>query len=58
MYPFGTVSGDISVKIWNPNTGSLIYTLTGHTDIDYALATLLNGNLACAVQSRINIWAT
>jgi WD40 repeat protein len=32
-------SYDNTIKVWNPNTGSLVYTLT-------SLATLPNGNLA------------
>jgi len=38
--------GDFTVKVWNYNTGSLVYNLTGHTSGVYALATLPNGNLA------------
>jgi len=39
-------SYDFTVKIWNPNTGSLLHTLLGHTSWVTSLATLLNGNLA------------
>ena len=38
--------GDSTVKIWNPNTGSLINTLIGHADWVNSLAALPNGNLA------------
>jgi WD40 repeat protein len=32
-------SGDTSICIWNPNTGSILYTLTGHTgSISYGIS--------------------
>ncbi len=37
-------SWDTTVKIWNPNTGSLIFNLTNHTYVVRILALLPNGN--------------
>ena len=52
-------SYDYTIKIWNPNTGSLVYTLTGHTFWVLTLATLSNGNLASgSYDFTIKIWAT
>jgi WD40 repeat protein len=49
----------MNVKIWNHNTGSLLYTLTGHIDIVYTLATLRNGDLASgSLDKTVKIWAT
>ncbi len=45
------------VKTFNPNTGSLLFTLTGHTNFILKLATLPNGNLASvSYDSTIKIW--
>jgi WD40 repeat protein len=50
-------SWDSNVKKWNPNTGRLVYTLIGHTDVLYTLATLPNGNLASgSLDSTVKIW--
>ena len=47
----------ICVRIWNPNTGSLIYCLIGHTAAIWTLATLPNGNLAsCSDDKTVKIW--
>jgi WD40 repeat protein len=50
-------SYDSSIKIWNPNTGTLVYTLILHTNTVFALATLQNGNLASSSgDTSICIW--
>jgi WD40 repeat protein len=46
-----------TIKIWNPNSGALLYTLTGHTIGLMTLATLPNGNLASgSADSTVKIW--
>jgi WD40 repeat protein len=50
-------SFDNTVKIWNPNAGSLIYTLAGHTDYIYSLAVLPKGYLASgSYEYTTKIW--
>jgi WD40 repeat protein len=44
-----TGSYDSTIKIWNPNTGTLVFTLSGHTHWIYSLATLPNGNLEMVI---------
>ena len=41
-----------TIKIWNPTTGELIQTLTGHTDWITALTFLSNGNLVSGSLDR------
>jgi WD40 repeat protein len=54
-------SNDFTIKIWNPNTGSLLYTLYGHRG-SMCIILLSNGNLASATTSTgtgdtvIRIW--
>jgi len=53
------VSGslDNTIKIWNPTTGALIQTLTGHTNPVKALTVLQNGNLVSGSEDyTIKIW--
>ncbi len=51
------VSLDDTIKIWNPNTVKLAYTLKGHTNIVTSLVTLSNGNLAFGSwDDTIKIW--
>jgi WD40 repeat protein len=48
---------DRTIKIWNPQDGTLKKTLTGHTDAVWTLTTLLNGNLASgSFDKTIRIW--
>jgi len=50
-------SGDSTIKIWNPNTGSLVYTLTGHTSDVLTSVILPNGNLASSsADNTVKIW--
>lgn len=45
------------IRIWNPNNGSLLNTLNGHTSLIRSLKTLPNGNLASvSTDSTIKIW--
>ena len=47
------------IKIWNVNNGSLIRTLTGHTDWINSLAVLPNGYLVSGSSDKtIKIWNT
>jgi WD40 repeat protein len=49
-------SQDKTIKIWNADTGSLIRTLTGHTNNVWSLAVLQNGYLAsCSDDTTIKI---
>ncbi len=60
MVIYHLVPMNILVKIWNPNCGSLLYTLIGHTDIIWILAKLTIGNLASESMDNTiwnNIWA-
>ena len=48
---------DKTIKIWDTDTGSLIKTLTGHTDRVFSLAVLPNGFLASGSHDNtIKIW--
>ena len=50
-------SGDFTVKIWNPDDGSLIRTLIGHVHWVRSLAVLKNGSLASGCyDNTIKIW--
>jgi WD40 repeat protein len=54
------VSGsvDITIKIWNPNDGTLKQTLNGHTNWVNALATLPNGDIVSGSSDKtIKIWS-
>jgi WD40 repeat protein len=53
----------MTIKIWNPTTGALIQTLTGHTSRVWALTVLQNGNLVSGslglvfgLDNTIKIW--
>jgi WD40 repeat protein len=48
-----SASSDFTTKIWNPNTGSLVYTFIGHTSGDLASVMLLIGNLASSSADNI-----
>ena len=51
------LSWNKTIKIWNSNTGSLVYTLTGHTANVNTLTTLPNGNLASdSSDNTVKIW--
>ena len=49
---------DNTIKIWNPNDGTLKRTLTGHTNGHvYSLVVLPNGDLASgSADNTIKIW--
>jgi len=50
-------SNDMTVKIWNTNNRSLVYTLTGHTNFVRTLVSLPNGNLASgSYDNTLKIW--
>ncbi len=50
-------SNDMTVKIWNTNNGSLLYSFAGHTNYVYRLAILPNGNLASGSYDKtVKIW--
>jgi len=51
-------SDDETVRIWNPNNGSLLFTLTGHDGFVSTLVTLPNGNIASAgrYDNTVRIW--
>jgi len=45
------------IRIYDPKTGSLVFTLTNHTSYVYALAILPNGNLASgSYDDTVKIW--
>ena len=55
----GFGSRENSVKLWNPNTGSLVYTLIKYSSYVYALATLPNGYLASGsikIITQLKFW--
>ena len=53
----GSGSGDNTIKIWNPNDGTLKTTLTGHTRDVESLVVLPNGDLASGSEDNtIKIW--
>jgi WD40 repeat protein len=48
---------DMTIKIWNPNDGTLKRTLNGHTGRVYSLTTLSNGDLVSgSFGQSIQIW--
>jgi WD40 repeat protein len=50
-------SQDFSIKIWNPNEGTLKRTLNGHTSNVHALTLLKSGDLVSGSLDRtIKIW--
>jgi WD40 repeat protein len=52
-------SDDSTIKIWNPNDGTLKRTLNGHTGWVRSLTTLPNGDLVSGSDDcRIKIWNT
>jgi len=51
-------SWDNTIKIWNPNDGTLKRTLNGHTSEVRALTTLPNGDLVSgSMDKTIKIWS-
>ena len=51
-------SGDQTIKIWNPNDGTLKQALTGHSADVKLLLVLPNGGLASASKDKtIKIWS-
>jgi WD40 repeat protein len=50
-----SASGDLTIKIWNHESGALLKTLIGHTDIVLKLALLSDGNLA-SLSKTIKTW--
>jgi hypothetical protein len=55
-----TCSADGSVKLWNPDAGSAIKTLTGLTDWVYAVALSLDGSMVAAGcwNGEVRVWKT
>ncbi|CAF0977057.1 unnamed protein product [Adineta steineri] len=54
----GYYGGDERILIWDPNNGSLVQILTGHTAFVLCLKLLNNGYLASgAVENTIKIWS-
>jgi WD40 repeat protein len=52
-------SDDLTIKIWNPNNGTLKRTLNGHNLHVNALTVLQNGDLASGSwYNTIKIWST
>ena len=48
---------DNTIKIWNPTTGALIQTLSGHLNEIRSLTVLQNGNLVSgSYDYSIKIW--
>jgi len=46
-----------TIKMWNPNTWSLVYTFTGNTIAVMKLAALPTGNLASgSTDNTVKIW--
>ena len=46
-------SDDFNIKIWNPNTGSLVYRLAGHAYGIETIATLSNVNFHLVQMKRL-----
>jgi hypothetical protein len=55
-----TCSADGTVKLWNPDNGTAVRTLTGHNDWLYALAISTKGTLIAAAgyNGEVRIWKT
>jgi WD40 repeat protein len=53
-----TCSADMTVRLWNPDSGAAIKTLTGPTDYVYAVAFSPDGNLVAAgtFKGEVNVW--
>jgi mono/diheme cytochrome c family protein len=53
-----TCSADMTVRIWNPDTGAALKTLPGHTDWVYALALSSDGTLVASGSwnGEVKIW--
>ncbi len=52
-------SADATIKIWNPNNGTLKRTLNGHNSSVWSLTVLQNGDLASGSSDyTIKIWST
>ena len=50
-------SWDNSIKIWDQESGELLFELTGHTNSVFSLVLLPNGDLAsCSADRTIRIW--
>jgi hypothetical protein len=57
--PFlATCSADGTVRLWNPNTGAALKTLSGHTDWVYAVAISPDGKLVAAGSwnGEVRVW--
>src|SRR5262249_31670771 len=55
-----TCSADGTVRAWNPATGAVLKTLTGHTDWVYAVAFSPDGKLVAAGSwnGEVRVWRT
>jgi hypothetical protein len=53
-----TCSEDMTVKLWNPDTGANLKTLTGHTDQVFAVAISPDGNLVASGtwNGEVKVW--
>jgi hypothetical protein len=55
-----TCSADMTVRLWNPDSGASIKTLSGHTDWVYAVAISPDGSLVAsgAWNGEVRVWKT
>jgi WD40 repeat protein len=53
-----TCSEDMTVKLWNPDSGANLKTLTGHTDQVFAVAISSDGNLVASGtwNGEVKVW--
>ena len=53
-----TCSADKTVRLWNPDSGAALKTLTGHTDYVYAVAISPDGNLVASggYDGEVKVW--
>lgn len=53
-----TASGDNTVRLWNPNSGAALKTLTGSTDWVYSVAISPDGNLVAGgtYNGEVRVW--
>ena len=52
-------SDDLTIKLWDINTGIVLKTLTGHTAYIWDLKVLEKGDLAsCSFDQTIKVWNT